>query len=160
MNKKIKCVIVAVFFVVTLAVLASILQKRASEVFSGTCTSVFSMENFSSSFTSSVDATIVFRSDKSAYIAFSGQLDADNRTMILSRDMHLRYEKDSRNVYQMNHISTVKHAADNTSDALMDTFFFSISKEKVRYMTVDRINNAYVIGNLHSPVFMCVVKHT
>lgn len=60
----------------------------------------------------------------------------------------------------MNHISTVKHAADNTSDAIMDALFFSISKEKVRYMTVDRINNAYVIGNLHSPVFMCVVKQT
>ncbi|WP_434638748.1 FidL-like protein [Klebsiella sp. I138] len=160
MNKKIKYVFVAVFLLVTLAVIFSILQKRSSEVFSDTCTSVFSMENLSSSFTSSVDTMIVFRRDKSAYIAFSGQLNADNRTMILSRDIHFHYEKDSRNVYQMNHISTVKHAADNTSDAIMDALFFSISKEKVRYMTVDRINNAYVIGNLHSPVFMCVVKQT
>lgn len=128
------------------------------EVFNDSCVAVLRTEEQNSGFNSTETLTLVLNPDKSGYIAFSGDINNHGKMMTLYRELRFKYEKESDDIYKMTNIETVKHSRDNAPDALVDSVFFSTQHEKARYMTLGKINNSYVIGNLHSPVFICVVK--
>lgn len=128
------------------------------EVLNDSCVSVFRIEDHTNELHSIETAKLVFNPDKSGYIALSGNVSEYGKVMTLSRDLNFKYEKENKNIYKMTNIETVKHSKDNVPDALFNSMFLSTQHEKARYMTVDKIMNSYVIGNLHSPVFICVVK--
>ncbi|MFP2826046.1 FidL-like protein [Citrobacter braakii] len=128
------------------------------KVLNDTCVSVLRTEEKTIDFHSTETTTLVLNPDNSGYIAFSGNISNNGRVMTLLRELRFKYVKESDNIYKMEKIETIKHSRDNTPDALVDSVFFSTRHEKARYMTVSKIMNAYVIGNLYSPVFICVVK--
>lgn len=78
--------------------------------------------------------------------------------MTFFRDIRFNYQKEGDGIYRIFNITTIKYPSDDSPDALIDSVFFSTSHENERFMNLTKIKNAYVIGNLHSPVFMCVVK--
>lgn len=123
-----------------------------------TCVSVLRTQDFTNDFISNETVTLVMKPDRSGYISFSGEISYKNKTTNFSRDIRYNYEKESGELYRFYDIITVKHPRDNTPDELVDSIFFSTSHDKARHMTASKIQNAYIIGNLHSPVFMCVVK--
>lgn len=122
------------------------------------CVSVLRTQEFTSNFISNETVTLVMNPDRSGYISFSGNMLLNGNATTLFRDIKFNYQKESDDIYKLYNIQTIKHSRDNAPDALVDSIFFSTSHEKARYMTVNKIKNSYVIGNLHSPVFMCVVK--
>ncbi|WP_334755839.1 FidL-like protein [Enterobacter quasiroggenkampii] len=128
------------------------------EFFNDSCVSVMRTEEQTSGFISTETVTLVLNPDKSGYIAFSGDINNHGKMMTLYRELRFKYEKESDDIYKMTNIETVKHSRDNAPDALVDSVLFSTQHEKARYMTLGKIKNSYVIGNLHSPVFICVVK--
>lgn len=128
------------------------------EVFNDSCVAVLRTEEKNSEFNSTETLTLVLNPDKSGYIAFSGDINNHGKMMTLYRELRFKYEKESDDIYKMTNIETVKHSRDNAPDALVDSVFFSTQHEKARYMTLGKFKNSYVIGNLHSPVFICVVK--
>lgn len=134
------------------------LTLHKGSILNDTCVSVLRTQEFNSHFMSTETATLVMNPDHSGYIAFSGSMKSNDKIMTLFREIRFTYEKESDDIYKISDIETVKHLRDNAPDTLVDSVFFSTSHEKARYMTVSKIMNAYVIGNLHSPVFMCVVK--
>lgn len=128
------------------------------KVLNDSCVSVMRTEEYTSGFYSTVTTTLVLNTDNSGYIAFSGDISNHGKTMTLLRELMFKYEKVSNSIYKMSNIETVKYPIDSAPDALVDSMFFSTQHGNARYMTVGKINNSYIIGNLHSPIFICVVK--
>ncbi|KFK93399.1 hypothetical protein IV04_17190 [Serratia sp. Ag1] len=127
-------------------------------ILNDSCVSVLRMQEFTTGFSSTETLTLVVNPNKSGYIALSGNVFYQGKPMILFREIRFRYEKETHDIYKLYDIETVKNSRDNTPDSLIESVFFSTKHQKPRYMIVRKIMNAYVIGNLHSPVFMCVVK--
>lgn len=157
---KIKTQKVILSFLVLLLIACNFIYftLNQGEVFNDTCVSVLRTEEQKSGFLSTETATLVLKPDNNGYIAFSGDISNHGNVMTLLRELRFKYEKESDDIYKMTNIETVKHSRDNAPDALIDSVFFSTLHEKARYMTLGKIKNSYVIGNLHSPVFICVVK--
>lgn len=127
-------------------------------VVNDTCVSVLRTHDFNNHFNSIETVKLVMSPDQTGYISLSGSMSSNNKTTTLFREIRFKYDKENDDIYKLFDIETVKHSRDNTPDILVDSFFFSTRHEKARYMTVSKITNAYAIGNLHSPVFLCVVK--
>lgn len=132
--------------------------SNQGENFNDTCVSVLRTEERISGFHSTETIRLVLNADNSGYIAFSGNINLHEKVMTLYREFRFTYEKESNGLYKLSNIETVKHSSDNAPDTLIDSVFFSTHNDKARYMTLGKIMNAYIIGNLHSPVFICVVK--
>lgn len=132
--------------------------SNQGEIFNDTCVSVLRTEERISGFHSTETIRLVLNTDNSGYIAFSGNINLHEKVMTLYREFRFTYEKESNGLYRLSNIETVKHSSDNAPDTLIDSVFFSTHHEKARYMTLGKIMNSYIIGNLHSPVFICVVK--
>lgn len=153
-------VISVIAFVALAVIVLDILflgQKR-KETLNDSCTAVFDTHDTASDFQTLVNAVMVMNPNESAFIDLSGIVEHRNQKYVLSREIKFKYDKEGEDIYRMTDLSMVKHGSDTAPDSLLDSIFFSINHENARFMTVKRIKNAYIIGNLHSPVFMCVVK--
>lgn len=158
-SKKIRLIAVcfAALIVVVLINVILFTQKKA-EVISDRCTTVLDTQDMSTEFSSRLNLVLVLRPEGTGYIDMSGNVNFQSRDYVAFREIKFSYEREEDDIFKMTHMELIKHASDSVPDKLMDSVFFSMSHEKARYMTVNRIHNAYIIGNLHSPVFMCVVK--
>lgn len=147
-------------FIVVLVIASNLLYftLNRGKVLDDTCVSVLRTEDKTVEFYSTETTTLVVNPDNTGYIAFSGHIISHGKSMTLFRELRFTYQQESDGIYKLSNIETVKHTRDNTPDALFDSVFFSIRHEKARYMTVRKVMNSYVIGNLYSPVFICVVK--
>lgn len=155
---KISTLYLSVVFVITIFCNVLFFSYDRGTILNDTCVSVFKIQEFNNEFSTIATSKLVMKSDKSGYVAFSGNASYEGKSMILSRDIRFKYEKESNDIYRIFDYETVKYSSDNTPDTLMDSVFFSTRSQKPRYIIVSKIMNAYVIGNLYSPIFMCVVK--
>lgn len=153
--------VVAIIAFVGLAVIAVdvlLLGQKRKETLNDSCTSVLDAHNSAAGFQTLVNAVLVMNPNETAYIDLSGFVEYKTQKFVLAREIKFKYDKEGEDIYRLTDMGLVKHASDNAPDNLIDSVFFSMNHEKERFMTVKRIKNAYIVGNLHSPVFMCVVK--
>ncbi|EHF4936930.1 FidL-like protein [Enterobacter hormaechei] len=150
--------IIAFVGLVVIAVDVLLLGQKRKETLNDSCTSVFDTRDSAAGFQTQVNAVLVMNPNETAYIDLSGIAEYKNQKFVLSREIKFKYDKEGEDIYRLTDMGQVKHASDNAPDNLIDSVFFSMNHEKERFMTVKKIKNAYVVGNLHSPVFMCVVK--
>ncbi|HHU0636855.1 TPA: FidL-like protein [Enterobacter hormaechei subsp. xiangfangensis] len=160
MNNPIKKPLVLLLLIMLLSVLGNAIYfyLNRGDRLDVSCVSVLRTHEYAIGFKSTETATLVMSPNHSGYISFSGKVFYENKTMQFFREIRFNYHKEGDGNYKIFDINTFKHPSDNAPDALIDSVFFSTSQEKSRFMNLTKIYNAYVIGNLHSPVFMCIVK--
>ncbi|MBS6004100.1 MAG: hypothetical protein KIC48_16555 [Citrobacter sp.] len=144
--------------VTVVCIYAFYLNQKRKEVLNANCTAVMEYHDAMSGFSSEINVVLVLSPQEYGYIDMSGQVTYEGRGNTLNRKIKFAYEKEVDDIYMISGLTLIKQTSDTAPDGLMDRIFFTISHEKERNMTVKRVSNAYVIGNLHSPVFMCVVK--
>ncbi|MFZ5177137.1 hypothetical protein ACOY5X_12565 [Enterobacter kobei] len=123
------------------------------------CFSVLRGEEFAMKFNHAESITLVLNPDRRGYVSFSGNVSYEGKNNVLQRDILFQYEKESSGVYKLYDVKTVKHFRDTTPDILVEQFILDTHRDKTIRMTFVRTGNALVVGNLHSPVFMCVIKY-
>lgn len=134
------------------------LNQKRKEVHDDHCTAVMEFHDTESGFSAGMNVVLVLNPKEYGYIDMSGHVTYKGNYYTLSREIKFTYENEGNNIYKLSELTQIKQTSDTTPDRLMDSIFFSMSHEKARNMTLKRIRNAYVVGNLHSPVFMCVIK--
>ena len=128
------------------------------EVIKSSCFSVLRTSDESKHFRSALSLTLVMNPNMRGYISFSGDISLEEKKMVLSREINFSYKKDSDGIYKLYDFKTSKRLRDTAPDTIVDHFLFSSTHEKARLMTLSKIQNTFLIGNLHSPVFMCIKK--
>lgn len=134
------------------------LNQKRKGLLNENCTAFLEFHDTPSGFSARINIFLVMRNQKYGYIDMSGHVTHKGENYTLSREIKFIYKDESPDIYEISRLTLIKQASDTTPNELMDSIFFSMNYEMARHMTVRRIRNAYVIGNLHSPVFMCVVK--
>lgn len=160
MNNLLKNKISLLFLIIALSILVNLLYfyLNKGNSLNSSCISVLRTHEYANNFASTETATLVMNPNRKGYISFSGKILYEKKTMTFFRDIRFNYQKEGDGIYRIFNITTIKYPSDDSPDALIDSVFFSTSHENERFMNLTKIKNAYVIGNLHSPVFMCVVK--
>ncbi|WP_274242169.1 MULTISPECIES: FidL-like protein [unclassified Enterobacter] len=152
---------VSIITIVILAVLIvdlALLGQKRKETLNDKCTAVFEIHDTATGFWTVINAVLVMNPNDTAYIDLSGTVEHKQQKFVLSRQISFTYDKEGEDIYRLTGLGLSKHAQDNAPDPLIDRLLFSLNNERERFMTIKRVKNAYVAGNLHSPVFMCVVK--
>ncbi|UWM63221.1 hypothetical protein [Enterobacter sp. CP102] len=134
------------------------LQNESQEALDINCTTVFSVNNKELKFSSSLNGFFAFRPNGTGYSELAGNATSGDFNHVISRGVTFDYEKQSSNTYILKSLKLVKHTSDTADDDLMDRAFFSMSNEPYRYMSLYKIKNGFIMGNLHSPVLVCVTK--
>lgn len=134
------------------------LTHKAHNVLNVECNSTFEIKNNHAQLTMPVNGTLVIRADATGLIELTGFAMIGGSSYKLSRGLTFKYEQDNEGIYKLTNISEVIHAGDQVKNEFLNSNFFSFNTENSRNMSLVKINNAFIIGNLHSPVFMCVVK--
>lgn len=159
MNVRKSYFISAVIILIAIMVIMDInyIEKRRKDLLNDSCTTVLEFHSLRSDFAAYLNTVLVLRPDETGYMDMTGRVETTGNHYVTSRTIKFSYLSEGDNIYYLEDMSTDKYASDNTPDNLMNSVFFSISK-KGRYMTLEKINNGYIVGNLHSPVLICVAK--
>lgn len=120
------------------------------------CSSYLRIESVASSFDAKFKTFLLMREDNSGYFDISGKVDAEGKIFNVERAYHFDYEKKVNNIYFLTNISVSKRNADNILENVMQKIFSGPNTDAKRYIKIQKIKNAYLIQNLHSPSFMCI----
>lgn len=145
-------------FISAVSFYALLKMHQKKEVLNVNCSSVLQYYDTKSGFSAEMNLVLVLSPQEYGYIDMSGYVKHNENTSIISRKIKFAYEREADETYKISGLILVKQTSDNTPDEIMDRVFFTISHQNERNFNLRRVSNAYVIGNLHSPIYMCVVK--
>ncbi|MGL4724684.1 MAG: hypothetical protein ACRCWW_09315 [Scandinavium sp.] len=99
-----------------------------------------------------------FSPDLSGYASVSGGVDWQGNHYVLSRESRFRYTSVGKNTVQIHSVHFYADQRDNlpanfTPDKLMESLFFR--PPPGRLVSIRRIANVWLIGNINSGVFAC-----
>lgn len=156
-KNKIKMMIIVIFLLI-ISIDFTYLNYKASTTLNEECSTTFEYRNNHVGLIMPVNGTMVLRPNSTGMIELSGVVELNGSTYKLGRSITFEYERESDSIFRLKNMGLEIYAIDNLNNNFMDTNFFSIGGEYSRRMTLSIINNAFIIGNLLSPVFMCVIK--
>jgi len=122
------------------------------------CSTTFQMKYNNPDFAAKVNVFLQLQKNERGLFDITGKADVDGENFDIARTYHFNYEKQSGSVYHLTDITTSRRNYENVDDVLMNSLFFSTTQEDGRYLRMTKMENSYVIGNLHSPVFICIVR--
>lgn len=138
-------------------VLYSNVKQNASSLLKGECFAQFIKLDKTENTLAKIDFYLNFNEKGFGYIDMSGKLNAVN-SGIIARSYKFRYNFHSENMIHLSQIQQTKRAADNADENLMKKMILSIDTKPGLYVKVTKLLNSYVIGNVYSPLFICVIK--
>lgn len=121
------------------------------------CTTYFEYRNNSRNSALPITATLVLRKNATGFLEMSGFFYLDGERLTVSRNINFNYSKENAVLYKISNIKSEKTKTDNVDDDFISTFFFSSGTGRERFMSVLKERNTLIIGNVHSPVFICVL---
>lgn len=125
--------------------------------FNAQCTTSFEYRNNSRNLTLPITATLVLRKNATGFLEMSGFFHLNGEHLTVSRNIKFDYSKINASLFKITNIKSEKDKADNVDDDFLSTVFFSIGTGRERFMSVLNEKNTLIIGNVHSPVFICVI---
>ena len=162
MKLKNKKIITSLVVVLTLAVIAALgiiaVQKNRQTVFGNDCSATFSMRDKSSNFAANLNVYLNLRTNNTGYVDMTGTVNSKGSGYTAARAYGFEYTLQNGNTLPLTTILLNKRAADTADDNLMDRLIFSIDSSSGRYVKITALNNAWTIGNLYSPLFVCVIN--
>ena len=157
-NKKTISVLLAAFIVVSTTVWLVNIHKKDNPTLSNDCSAVFAMQDKAARFAARLNIYLNMRDDSTGYLDMAGTLNSDGVEYTTARAWRFNYRLQNGNTLHLTNIAMDKRAADNAPDDVVDKLIFSTDPSSARYVKIAVLNNAWVIGNLYSPQFMCVIN--
>ena len=157
-NKKTLSVLLAAFIVVGTVIWLVNVHKKAEPALSNDCSAVFAMQDKAAHFSASLNIYLNMRDDNTGYLDMAGAVNHDGVDYTTARAWRFNYRLQNGNTLHLTQIAMDKRAADNAPDELVDKLIFSTDPKTGRYVKIAVLNNAWVIGNLYSPQFVCVIN--
>ncbi|WP_186366945.1 FidL-like protein [Yersinia aleksiciae] len=142
------CVVIALFW----------FREKPKGSVSYNCLSAFGMKVKSQHFTTSLNIFLEMRKDNTGYLDIAGKVTHNGNENKIARSYSFNYKKQKGDIYHLTDIVMSKRTADTTDDVLMNNLIFSIDSGIGRYIRITQLNNAYIVGNLYSPLFFCTVN--
>lgn len=122
------------------------------------CSTTFQIKYNKPDFTAKVNVFLQLQKDGRGFFDITGKADVDGENFDIARTYHFNYEKQRSSVYHLTEITASHRNYENVNNTLMNSLFFSTAQENGRYLRMTKMENSYVIGNLHSPLFVCIVS--
>lgn len=158
-NKKITISLLVALIIVTLATLWIVtLQNKKQRLFGSDCSATLSMHDKSARFATNLNIYLNMRENGTGYLDMTGTTNSGGVDARAARSYSFNYALQSGNTLHLTNIVLDKRAADTANDGLMDKLIFSIDSHTGRYVKIAAFNNAWTIGNLYSPLFVCVIN--
>lgn len=157
-NKKTISVLLAAFIVVSTTIWLVNIHKKENPTLSNDCSAVFAMQDKAARFSARLSIYLNMRDDNTGYLDITGKVNRDDVDYTAARAWRFNYRLQSGNTLHLTQIAMDKRAADNAPDDLVDKLIFSTDPGTGRYVKIAVLNNAWVISNLYSPQFLCVIN--
>ena len=157
-NKKTISVLIAAFVVVSTVIWIANIHKKENPALNNDCSAAFAMRDKAAHFTASLNLYLNMRDDNSGYLDMTGTVNSNGIDYTTARAWRFGYRLQSGNTLHLTEIAMDKRAADNAPDDVIDKLIFSTDPSTGRYVKIATLNNAWVIGNLYSPQFVCVIN--
>ncbi|WP_058911461.1 hypothetical protein [Entomohabitans teleogrylli] len=119
------------------------------------CSAYFRYQLPDSDYAMTANTQIQFSNQGWGTLSMDGDLIYRGKRYLVRRDATFNYIHISDEKYQLQEINVLKSGRDNAPDEVLSRYFYSISPEAGRYITVSMIDNVYLIGSLYNPSFMC-----
>lgn len=87
-----------------------------------------------------------------------GTMGKKNQTWSINRDITFNYARLHNNTIKMDHINIVKYGRDNVPDDMFNDIFLSTAGTSGRIITLSKVLNGYLVGNLRAPAFICLPR--
>lgn len=106
----------------------------------------------------SMQGTLSLKMERSgqAQIGLDGLVVLKKEKTRINRDVLFSYIQLDETSFRMDNLKVIKGERDNAPDNAIADNFFSLALETRRVMTLHKINNSYLVGNLRAPAFMCI----
>lgn len=157
-NKKTISVLLAAFTAVSTIIWLANVHRKENPTLSNDCSAVFAMQDKAGHFTARLNIYLNIRGDNTGYLDMAGTLSSKEVEYTAARAWHFDYQLQNGNTLHLTHIAMDKRAADNAPDDVVDRLIFSTDPATSRYVKIAGMNNAWIIGNLYSPQFVCVIN--
>lgn len=156
-NKKI--VLLICFMAILLSIfLFSIPEKEVRGGVYFHCSTSFRLTHNNPNFNAGINVFLQLQKNGSGLIDLTGKVDSQGATFEVARTYHFNYEKQGDSLYHLTQINTSLRSSETVDDNLMNNLFFSTTPKEGRYLRMTKMENSYVINNLHSPIFVCIVN--
>lgn len=121
------------------------------------CSAVLKIRDNAAGFHAQLNLFLHLKKNNTGYLDLSGNTFSHDQSYNTARSYNFNIQKQSGSIYHLTNIKLSKRTADNTVDEIMNKLIFSFDSVDGRYVRITRIDDAYVVGNLYSPVFICVI---
>ncbi|MCS3430975.1 hypothetical protein [Klebsiella sp. BIGb0407] len=122
------------------------------------CSTSFRLTHDNPQFNAGLNIFLQLQKNGSGLIDLTGKVDTAAGSFDVARIYHFNYEKQGDSVYHLADITTSLRSSETVDDTLMNNLFFSTTPKEGRYLRMTKMENSYVIDNLHSPIFICIVN--
>jgi hypothetical protein len=152
-------------FTFALAILISIFlanhffwKGTSMEMSNYDCSTTFDSKINTIGFATKMNIFLHIKEDSTAHLDIVGNVAYKKDNYNAARAYDFNYRKQNGDIYHLTNIKMSKRSADNTADNIMNSLFFSYDSNAGRYIKIRKINNAYIISNFYSPLFICVAN--
>ena len=156
-NKKIALLVIFIAIVLSIF-LFSIPEKDVKGGVYFHCSTSFRITHDKPDFNAGLNTFLQLQKDGSGLIDLTGKVDTHGQSFEVARTYHFNYEKQGDSLYHLTQINTSSRSSETVDDNLMNNLFFSTTPKEGRYLRMTKMENSYVINNLHSPIFVCIVN--
>lgn len=103
-----------------------------------------------------VTSVLTLKPDFTGRMQMSGSVTTNRNIQAVLRFVEFDYEIDSEEVLKLNNFRLSKYAGDSMDESFFHEEIIDLGPDKTHFFTLERVNDLIIIGNGHSPVFICV----
>ncbi|WP_300000347.1 hypothetical protein [uncultured Cedecea sp.] len=122
------------------------------------CATSFQMKYNKPEFIAKLNIFLQLQRDGRGIFDISGKVYSQGETFDVARTYHFIHQREGGTVYHLTDIKTSRRNYESVDETLMNSLFFSATQKEGRYLRMTKMENSYIIDNLHSPVFVCIVS--
>ncbi len=157
-SKKSVGIFLAVFFIAGMSAWLINWHMKKEPAINNDCSAFLAMHQKTYDFSAKLSVYLNMHSNNTGYLDMSGTINRHGVEYTTARAWSFSYQLQNGSILHLTDITTHKRAADNTLDDVIDKLIFSTTSGSSRYVKITALNNAWVISNLYSPMFICVIN--
>ena len=146
-----------VFVIVVTITWVMLVHRKNYSTLDNDCSAAVSIRDKSANFSARLNIYLSLHTDNTGYLDIVGRISEAGVSYTTARSWRFDYILKNGNSAYLTRLTMDKRAADNSPDGLVDRLIFSTDTGSERYVKIAVLKNAWVIGNLYSPQFLCLI---
>lgn len=97
------------------------------------------------------------RNDSDGFLSLSGMVEWQGVEYPVSRLVNVKYKSNDGNYVSIYTVNSTSLSQDKSPANIIETFFMGNTSQPLRFFKIKKIfKNAYLVGNVNSPLMICV----